>query len=390
MRSSRKKVLFITSQPFFEWRGSPIRNSFTLQALSEIGYDVDFLTLPIGREREVTGVKVKRVSNPFRIRMIPIGPSARKVLFDVLLFEKALRLSFKTRYDIIHSVEDAGSIGLIIAKLFRSTHIFEKHSDPYSYRRGVLRNCILFLYKKIEEEVIKYSDSVIGTGPKLADVAKKIDPEKAAYHISDIPSSLSEPDHEEVVRIREILKCGGDDLIIMYVGSFALYQGIDLMFQSIPPIVRDYQNAKFVIIGGSEEEIILRKKWLSDRGSEGRVVFQGKVAPGTLPNYLAAADILLSPRIAGTNTPLKVLDYLKVGRAILATDVEANRQILDESVCILVKPEPDAFVKGLSRLMSDSELRERLGAQGKKLIHERYNFTNFKSLLARCYKNAGL
>ena len=51
-----KRILFIASQPFFEKRGSPIRLGFDLLALSQLGYDVEFLTLPIGERRTVEGV----------------------------------------------------------------------------------------------------------------------------------------------------------------------------------------------------------------------------------------------------------------------------------------------------------------------------------------------
>ncbi len=63
MNTPMPKVLFISPQPFFEWRGSPIRVGFNIQALSELGYRVDLLTLPIGIERDVPGVKIIRVPN---------------------------------------------------------------------------------------------------------------------------------------------------------------------------------------------------------------------------------------------------------------------------------------------------------------------------------------
>ena len=82
-----KKILLISPQPFFQWRGSPIRVNFNIQALAQLGYAVDLLTLPIGERRKLEGVNVIRVANPFRIEQIPIGPSLYKIFFDILIFQ---------------------------------------------------------------------------------------------------------------------------------------------------------------------------------------------------------------------------------------------------------------------------------------------------------------
>ena len=76
------RVLFISPQPFFQWRGSPIRVGFDVRALAGLGYDVDFLTLPVGEEMQIPGVRIVRVPNLFRVAQVPIGPSAVKLAFD--------------------------------------------------------------------------------------------------------------------------------------------------------------------------------------------------------------------------------------------------------------------------------------------------------------------
>ena len=95
-----------------------------------------------------------------------------------------------------------------------------------------------------------------------------------------------------------------------------------------------------MIVGGTEAEIAERKAQLREKGCEDRVSFVGKIPPDSLPCTLAACDILLSPRIQGLNTPLKLLDYLKVARSIAATDHPANRLVLDESTALFAAPEP--------------------------------------------------
>ena len=55
-----------------------------------------------------------------------------------------------------------------------------------------------------------------------------------------------------------------------------------------------------------------------------------------------ACDILVSPRIRGTNTPLKIYSYLRSGKPIVATDLLTHTQVLSPDVARLVAPDADA------------------------------------------------
>ncbi len=380
------KVLFIAPQPFFEWRGSPIRVGFNALALSELGYDVDLLTLPFGIEKNIKGTNIIRVSNPFGFQKISIGPSFPKVFFDLLLLLKGAGLVLKNKYDIIHGVEEAGAIAAILAKAGRCKAIFEKHSDPFSYSAGILKNIILHLYSKVEALTVKHVDAVIGTGPGLVHQVNAIGVDTPAFHIFDIPSSLNEPSREAAKTIASKIKQSKEELLITFVGSFAVYQGIDLMFEAIPKVVKLNPHAHFVIIGGTDEEINQKKQILEKGDLNRSVSFLGKISPDLLPNYLAASDILLAPRMAGVNTPLKLLDYLKVGRAIVATNVEANRLILDEKTALLTPLHSSAYAKGICQLIENDHLRYTLGINGKKRYREKYNFRVFKTRLSDTYQ----
>lgn len=388
MQDTRKKVLFISSQPFFQWRGSPIRVGFDVQALAESGYDIDLLTLPLGAPREIPGVSILRVGNPFRLKNIAIGPSLSKLFFDVLLFFRGLALARRNYYNVVHGIEDAGLVALTIARLTGAKFVFEKHSDPASYKKKALRNMVMAVYAGVERFMVRRADAVIGTGPGLVAQAKQMSGRGSVHHIFDIPSSLAHAAPEQVRAVRQKLVHTPAEIVVLYVGSFAVYQGIDLMFEAMPLVFRRNTRARWIVIGGSRMEIEQRKAWLMNWNIEERVRFPGKIHPDELPAYLAAADILLSPRISGVNTPLKLLDYCKAGRAIVATDNGANRQILNEDCALFAPPSPEPFADSILRLLEDDELRTRLGKGALRLFKEKYNYDQFKKRLAACY--AGL
>ncbi len=382
-----KRTLFIASQPFFEKRGSPIRLGFDLLALSQLGYGVDFITLPIGEERTIDGVDIIRAPNLFFAKKISIGPSPLKLAFDVVIFWMALWRCIRYRYAVVHGVEDCGIIALICGRIGRAKVVFERHSDPESYKKsGFIKDIIVNIYTGVEKFVMRKADAVIGTGPGLVENAIKYGRASRACLIPDIPSSLAEADPEAIAEIRKSFTQNEDEILAGYVGSFAVYQGIDLLFKSIPLTVSRNKKIKFVIIGGSDKEIADRRAELAENGCLDNVIFAGFVDPDRLPSYLSSFDILLSPRISGMNTPLKLLDYLKAGVPVVATDCRANRLILDKNTAELCELNPESFAQGILSLAEDKEKRIRLTEGGDAVLKERHNFKFFKDGLRLCYE----
>ena len=122
---------------------------FDVMALSESGYDVDLLTLPIGAEEPGLPARVIRVWNLFGSKQIAIGPSLLKLWFDVLLVAKGLFLVLKNDYAVIHGTEEAGAISFLLSRLCRAKIIYEKHSDTGSYKKPgkSLKNNLLGAYQ---------------------------------------------------------------------------------------------------------------------------------------------------------------------------------------------------------------------------------------------------
>lgn len=379
------KILFISPQPFFQWRGSPIRVNLNMLALTKLDYSVDLLTLPIGEDKTFENGRVIRVANPLNIEDVPIGPSLLKIFFDILILWKGFTLCRKNKYDIIHGVEEAGMIAVVLSRLFKTRSIFEKHSDPFSYKKGFLKNCILSIYAFVERMTVKMVDAVICTGPGLVKQVEEMETGTKAFHIFDIPSSLVEAEPDKVDSLKKELQHDENEVLIAFVGSFASYQGVDLMFAAIPEVMKEETNARFVIIGGSDEEIAERKLILKKEGVEENVTFLGKIAPDILPHYLSASDILLSPRATGVNTPLKILDYMKAGRSIVATDIPSNRLLMNEKNGMLMEATPFQFARGITMLIRDEGKREAMGIENLKMYKIKYNFNEYCKRISDCY-----
>ena len=109
--------------------------------------------------------------------------------------------------------------------------------------------------------------------------------------------------------------------LLMYVGNLERYQGIDLLLDSFKLTLAHAAEARLVIIGGASEHITRYRQRARQLGVDMCVYFVGKRPVEDLAYYLAQADILVSPRIQGDNTPMKLYSYLDSGKALLATDL---------------------------------------------------------------------
>ena len=122
------RILYILPQPYLLSRGSSFRAMATLNALSDLGYQIDLLCYPIGLTPEAHGYHVYRSLRPFLPGSVKIGPSLKKVFFDIPLCFKARRLLHKNHYDVIHGVEEAGFIAGWLGRKHNVPYVFDMHS----------------------------------------------------------------------------------------------------------------------------------------------------------------------------------------------------------------------------------------------------------------------
>jgi glycosyltransferase involved in cell wall biosynthesis len=379
------RVLFISSKPSFSWRGPCIRAGHDLLALAQLGYAVDFLTVPIGATPSIPGVRTIRAPNLLRARNLPEGASLRKVVFDGLLLIMGLSLALRERYTVVHGLDDAGILAWIIGRFGRASVVFEKHADAVRSRRSAWHRLLGRVYGRAERFVLRRADIVIGAGPEILPAMQALGNGHRAFRIPDIPSALDEPPAQHVAECRSRLTRNLDDILVTYVGSFASFQGLDLLFGAMPLVCASDERVHFVIVGGTAGEIARQRHEGARRKLAQSVTFLGRVGPGELAAVLAASDILVAPRLSGVHAPMKVLDYLQSGTAIVAADSAANRDILTSEVAVLTAPYAENFATGILGLCRNPARRHELGRRGKERIARFHRFDQFKENLRIVY-----
>jgi glycosyltransferase involved in cell wall biosynthesis len=120
---------------------------------------------------------------------------------------------------------------------------------------------------------------------------------------------------------------------------------------------------RLLIVGDGPGRMALERRAIT-LGVSKRVHVTGIVERDELAPYIRAFDIALQPEVTAYASPLKLFEYMVLGRAILAPDTENIREILeDEKDSLLFQPDnTKALGAAVRRLVTDSALRQRLGA----------------------------
>jgi L-malate glycosyltransferase len=94
---------------------------------------------------------------------------------------------------------------------------------------------------------------------------------------------------------------------------------------------------------------------------------------GQMRALLEAADVVLNCSSSEGGMANSVLEALALGRAVLASDIEGNRSLVEDGVTGLLFASPDEFAAKAERLLADGDLRRRLGANGRELVTSRFS-----------------
>lgn len=385
--TDRPRILMLAPEPVLQPRGTPMSVYHRLRALSALGYAVDLVTYPLGEDIHIPHVRVLRVWRPWGLRRIKIGPSAPKLLLDLFLAVVAIGCLMRRRYDAIHSHEEAVFIAAVYAALFHRPHLYDMHSSlpqQFSNWRQWYAVPVSRLAASLERWAIRRSDVLITICPALTDCVRAIDPAKPQVTIENASTFDAEIGPGAVAALRARYGLGTAPLIV-YTGNFEPYQGVELLLESFAQALARIPEAKLVIVGGTAADTVRAGHWVRQRGIESSVVFTGSVPPEQVPAYLAAADVLASPRVSGTNTPLKLYAYLKAAKPIVATDLPTHTQVLSAENAILAAPEPAAFADGLAAALLDPSRAAGVARTAKALAEAQFTDTVYRERVARAY-----
>jgi glycosyltransferase involved in cell wall biosynthesis len=372
------RILMIAPEPFFEPRGTPFSEYHRIRALTDLGHRIDLVTYPFGQDVAMPGLRIFRCLRPPFVRRVRIGPSVAKLALDALLAFSVLRRVVANRYDVIHSHEEGGVIGAALAGVLRVPHLYDMHSSlpqqltNFAFSRS---RAIAGAFRALERFMIRRSRVVVVICPSLQDTVRAVDPHAVAVVIENAPGSAGDAATPEQARaVRTSLRLGDEVPVIVYTGTFEAYQGLDLLFEAMAHVKRARPDARLVLAGGTPHQIELARAQAAALGVDDVTIFAGERPAAEIPAYLLAGDVLVSPRSRGTNTPLKIYQYLRSGKPIVATRLLTHTQVLSDDTAVLTDVNARAFAQGIVGILGDRDHASAIGRRAQRLAETRYSY----------------
>lgn len=383
------RVLMVSPHPVYSPRGTPIAVLNRCRALSVLGHEIDLVTYPVGEDLEVPGLRYIRPPVP-GIKSVPVGVSWRKVPLDIAVIVRAAwALSVhRKRYQVLHTHEEAGVLGYL-ARLLHVAHIYDMGNElsvvAVNYGFGP-RHPLARAASVVERGIVRHSEAVIAHFPAIEESVRKWVPGKPVEVVFNVP--LGGPASADIAAALRAEWSPEGRLVALYAGTLERYQGVDNLVEAMRDPAVQSTGLRLVVVGGSPPQVEALTSRVADLVASGSIVFTGGMAQEKVASALLAADVLVSPRVSGTNTPLKLFDYLRSGRPVLATRISSHTQVVDEASALLVGTSPGDLAAGLARLAKDPELRRRL-SEGASQLWSRYGPDEFVEGVRRAYAMLG-
>ena len=162
--------------------------------------------------------------------------------------------------------------------------------------------------------------------------------------------------------------------LALYTGTFEAYQGVDMLIDAVAILAKQRPDARVLVVGGEPAQVEQAKARARLPARRRSMVFTGQQPAKEIPGFVQAADLLVSPRIRGTNTPLKIYSYLRSGKPIVATNLLTHTQVLTPEIARLVDPKPEPFAAAILELIERPDERARLSDRRPRLVaQEKYS-----------------
>ena len=144
-----------------------------------------------------------------------------------------------------------------------------------------------------------------------------------------------------------------------------------MFLRSAQKVSEKLEDVNFVLAGEGDltEEM---KEFAAELGIENKTFFVGRV--GKIAELLSVSDVcVLSSKTEGFSN--SILEYMAAGKPVVATDVGgAGEAVIDNETGFLIESDDDsALAKRLSELLQNSEKAEKMGANGRKIIEEKFS-----------------
>ena len=382
----------IAPMPFLEDRGCPIRVYGESKGLIELGHQVEVLCYHLGRDVP-EAIRTQRIMRIPWYNRIEAGASYHKIYLDTLLLFKALNIIRRNRYDILHAHLHEGAAIAQLLNLFKINKpvVFDAQGSLTGemMAHDFLKQSSLMsrFWRLIESKIYAGSGIILASSQHLIEMIVNefnISKEKIKYIPDGVDTNFFNPNMYNGEKIRQKYNLENNNVVV-FTGLFSRYQGLNFLIEEvIPYVVKERSDTKFLLVGYPVDQY---RKLSQRAGLKENIVFTDKQRFEKMPEFLAAADIAVTPKFMKMGEAnLKILSYMAMGLPTVSFDYFYNKQILRDS-CLTTKPnDAKGFAEAILKLLDNPKKRKSMGDRAKTIAQNEYSWVSTAKKIVEAYR----
>ena len=397
---SKLKFLFVSSDKFPPFRVD-VRVLFG-KKMVERGHIIDWLLqsdekLDNAYQTEWSGCKVYVGSTD---NGTSIGSRLRKNLYDIFHNFKMFRVLQKSRYDFI-LIKDkfvSALMAIVASKIFDVKFIYWlSYPFPeyflYQLKEGIARYPLIYWVKGhllkflLYRIIMPFSDHIfVQTEQMKKDIVlqgisqEKMTPVPMGVSTKEIPFFGYKSEQNGLNK----------EKIVLYLGTLSKERKMDFFIRAFEKVLRKEKNAKLYLVGSGDDQSDeqLLKDEAKRHGIGNAVLITGFLPQQEAWQYVKDADVCVSPLyptpIYNCGFPTKLIEYMAMGKAVVANDHPEQSLVISESEAgICVPYEEDAFAQAILHLLNHPEEVKEMGIRGREYVEKHRSYEQIADLVER-------
>lgn len=290
-------------------------------------------------------------------------------------------IKINVKPDIVYYRHGLFNAGLWTAKLLRIPAVKEvngivaNEKEVTNQAKGIILNII----NHIEKRNMPKADKIIVVTSKLKQILIR------EYNVSENKIEVLENGANvdlfrpmERNRVISKLRISEQFRYVCFVGNFATWQGLEYLIKSVPHVLKECPDARFLLVGDGDLKERL-ESMVKDIGVSDKVIFTGMVPYQDVPYYINASDVCVVPKLPLKSgySPLKLCEYLACEKPVIASRLNGFEILEEQQMGLLVPPEDEvALAQAIVRMLKDYSLREEMGKNGRQYVVKHRSWEN--------------
>ncbi len=302
---------------------------------------------------------------------IPYNGSVARLRFGPATHRKVKKWLVEGDFDVLHLHEpNAPSVSMLALMIAEGPIVATFHtSTTKSLTLSVFQGMLRPLNEKIVGRIA------------VSDLARRWQMEALGSDAVEIPNGVPVSEFASAPMLDGYPRPGRS---VLFLGRFdEPRKGMSVLLGALPRLVAEFPDVEVLVVGRGDEQELANEA--GDCAANLR--FLGAVDDATKASALRSVDLYCAPNTGGESFGIVLVEAMAAGTAVVASDLDAFRRVLDNGAAGRLVPvdDPDALATSLIELLGDDQARKRYVAAGARAV-QRYDWSVVAGEIMRVYE----